>query len=99
MLNTLIGRKIFPVSNVASTFKVCRVRNSEVLCVKTFDRDEKLIKEETVDSELILTEVLQNYSDKSPAEMANIFYIDVHLPVDILKASDFIYETLKGYKV
>lgn len=97
LLNTLVGRKLFPVSNVASAGKVCRVRNSEELCVKTYDREDKLVKVENVASEEKLTEVMNIYFDKSKrsAETDKIFYVDVHLPVDILKAS--LYESLKGY--
>lgn len=91
LLNTLVGRKIFPVSNVAATGKVCRVRQSETLCVKTYDREENLVTDEIVYSELMLTELIKKYSDTSCTltEMENIYYVDVHMPVDILKAGDF----------
>lgn len=90
LLNTLVGRKIFPVSNVAATGKVCRVRNSDTLYVKTYDRHENLINEEIATSEQHLTEVIIRYSDtnRTSAETGNVFYVDVHMPVEFLKASD-----------
>ncbi|CAC5375257.1 unnamed protein product [Mytilus coruscus] len=99
LLNTLVGRKIFPVSNVVATRKVCRVRHSETHCVKTYDREENLITDERVDSELMLTEVIKKYIDTSctSAEMRNIHYVDVHNPVDILKAG-YLFQPLQVVK-
>lgn len=73
---------MFVTSNLAATGTVCRIRNSELMSIKIYTKDEQLIAEETADDLNELKHLIKKYTDveRNPPEM-----VDVYLPVPILK--------------
>lgn len=87
LINQLVGKKVFATSNLAATGTITRIRDSEKMEIKCYLKDDTLKKEEEVQDVKKLKSVIRGLTDisKIPEDLKDIYYVDVYLPVSILK--------------
>ena len=87
LINKITGHKIFVTSNLAATGRVCRIRNSETLMIKAYTKDEVQKRDEKFQDVKQMKSMIKTLTDikKIPENEKDIFYVDVFLPVPVLK--------------
>lgn len=95
LINQLVGKKVFTTSNLAATGTITRIRDSEKMEIKCYLKDDTLKKEEEVQDVKKLKSVIRGLTDisKIPEDLKDIYYVDVYLPVSILKGNVIIVDT------
>lgn len=95
LINQLVKQKVFVTSNIAATGTITRIRNSEKMEIKCYTKDETLMKEEEIKDVKKLRSLIKALTDirKIPEDLKDIYYVDVYLPVSILKGNIIIVDT------
>lgn len=98
LVNLLIEKekeKLFVSRNLASTKTVCRIRNSETMELRVFSKDDVLLKTVKADDIKQLKSTIKKFTDISQLqdEVPDAYYVDVYLPVPILKGNVIIVDT------
>ncbi|XP_052084422.1 uncharacterized protein LOC127721667 [Mytilus californianus] len=80
---------------MASTGKITRIRDSEKIEIKCYLKDETLKKEEHIQDIKKLRSIIKRFTDINtiPDDLKDIYFVDVHLPVSILKGNVIIVDT------
>lgn len=78
---------MFVTGNLATTGTITRIRNSEKMAIKCYLKDETLIKEEEAQNVKQLRALVKGLTDIKtiPDDLKDVYYVDVYLPVPILK--------------
>ncbi|CAG2190744.1 unnamed protein product [Mytilus edulis] len=92
LINQLVNKKIFATNSLAATGKITRIRNSESMKIKCYSKDETLLKEEDVQDEKELKSSIKRLT-KIGDDLKDIHFVDVYLPVPILKGNVIIIDT------
>lgn len=89
LLNQLVRKNVIPTSTLPCTkpFPILRIRDSEKMEIKCYLKDDTLIKEEEVQNLKTLRSIIEGRHDicNISDDLKNIHYVDVFLPVPILK--------------
>lgn len=97
LINQIIGRKekVLVCKNLPATARICRIRNSEVLAIKAYTKDEQLKKEEQAEDIKYLKSLVKKWTDmgKYTKDMEDIYFVDVFLPVPMLKGNVIMVDT------
>lgn len=95
LINQLVGQKLFVTGNLATTGTITRIRNSEKMGIKCYLKDQTLMKEEEVQNVNDLEALIKGLTDikEIPEDLKDIYYVDVYLPVPILKGNVIIVDT------
>ena len=81
-MNLILDRKLLPTSITPLTSRVCRIRYSDSLSISTSDEKENKIEEILFRDEDGIVESLKTLATNHDAD---IFYVDIWIPVPILK--------------
>ncbi|XP_071138510.1 bacterial dynamin-like protein [Mytilus edulis] len=95
LINQLVGNKVCTTGNCATTGKITRIRNSEKMEIKCYTKDDILKKQEEVKDVNKIKSIIRKLTDinKNPNDKQDIYYVDVNLPVPILKGNVIIVDT------
>ncbi|OPL33857.1 hypothetical protein AM593_08200, partial [Mytilus galloprovincialis] len=95
LINQLVGERVFSTNTLAATGRITRVRHSEKMEVKCYTKNDILKKTVEVQDVKKMRSVIRKLTDISniPEELKDIYYVDVYLPVSILKGNVIIVDT------
>lgn len=95
LINQLVRQKVFVIGNLATTGTITRIRNSEKMGIQCYLKDETLMKEVELQNVKDLKAFIKGLTDiqEIPEDLKDIYYVDVHLPVSILKGNVIIVDT------
>lgn len=89
LINQLVGKKIFGTAYLATTGPIIKIRDSETMKIKCYLKDSILEREEEVTDFKKLKSIIKELTDISthPADMDDIYCVDVYMPVSLLKVN------------
>lgn len=88
MLNQIVGEKIFPTNNSTDLATICRLRHSTEMRINTYTKRKVLLEEQPIEKIKHMKSAIKRLTTNSKAECDiehTAFYLDVYLPVHILK--------------
>ncbi|VDI56812.1 Hypothetical predicted protein, partial [Mytilus galloprovincialis] len=93
LINQLVGKKVCTTGNCATTGKITRIRNSEKMEIKCYTKDDILKIQKEVKDVKKMRSIIRKLTDINKKLLQDIHYVDVHLPVPILKGNVIIVDT------
>lgn len=92
LINLLVGKKLFVTGNVPTTGTITRIRNSEKMSIKCYAKDAALLQEEEAQDIKTLKSFIKRFTSfkNIPKDLQDIHFVDVYLPVSILKVQYYV---------
>ncbi|XP_062597114.1 uncharacterized protein LOC134258579 [Saccostrea cucullata] len=96
LINSLLGEKIFEVSNVACTSKIYRIRSSDKLACKYYTKQDELKIEVYVRDLKELKKLIKRGTDvgsMNEEDQKSIYFVDVFMPFSDLEGDVILVDT------
>ncbi|CAC5373772.1 unnamed protein product [Mytilus coruscus] len=95
LINQLVGKNVFVTGILPTTGKITRIRNSQTMKIRCYSKDETITKEKEVQDVKNLKSIIKNLShiQMRSRYLPDIYFVDVYLPVPILKGNVIIVDT------